>query len=76
MFAMNLVTFKNLDLTMNNKTTRLGFYVQYTEADVCSSTKRWITNFTGNMTREYLHKNVSEILLFEILVLMNSFVLE
>lgn len=50
--------------------------MQYTDADAFSSTKSWITSFTGSMTYKYLHNNVSNILLFEILVLINSLVLE
>lgn len=38
---------------MNDKTT-LWLYVQYTGADVFSSTKRLIINFTGSMTHNYL----------------------
>lgn len=50
--------------------------MQYADADVFSSTKSWITSFTCSMTYKYLRNNVSNILLFEILLLINSLVLE
>lgn len=77
MFVVKHAHFCGLNINLKNKIFPFSFYVQYTNADVCLSTKRkLIIYFIDSRTHKKIHINVLDIFLFNILVLINSFILE